>query len=449
MKLPVGERSIVDVKTLAYRGQGVARTDEGMVIFINRALPHETVEVEIIKAKKRYREAEIVRVIAPSIERIEAPCPYFGKCGGCTWQNLTYAGQLEAKRMEVEDSLAHLGRITDIKVSDPLGMNDPWHYRNRMDFSFADIDGHARIGLHKRQSFNQIIPIASCLILDSGVDAIIEKINSWADDSGLSAYDMTTTSGVLRTAVIRISRSTGESMLNIVTTDALKGSPDIAKLARELGLTSLWHTINNSKNDSSVDEQRLVDGKPAIKESIGQLVFSISPGSFFQTNTEMAKVLYDCALEGLKADAGCTVIDLFCGTGTIALELATRFAHVIGIESEPQAITNARANAGQNLIGNVDFIEGTVETTLADLLGARDDIKTAVVNPPRAGIHPKALKTIGSSTLERLVYISCNPTTLSRDLAMLVKDGFVIERIQPVDMFPHTYHVETIVGLSR
>lgn len=448
MRLPCGTRLTVKIDSLAFRGQGVARTPEGLVVFVNGALPGEVAMVEIVKAKNRYREANVRDLFEPSKYRKAAPCLYFGDCGGCSWQYLEYAGQLEAKRSEVIDSFSHIGKFKDIIVAETMGMAEPWHYRNRMDFSFADQGGRALIGLHRRQAFDQIVPTSDCLIVNARTTELISTINDWSDRYHITAYQ-TGGTGQLRTAILRFGLRTGQAMLNLVTTSAMAGDKSIKDLADSLGIDSFWHTINDSKNDSSYNERYLIKGQPSIKETVLGLTFSVSVGSFFQTNTEMAEKLYQIIIEDLADTDLRSVLDLYSGTGTIALALARQCGGVIGIESAPESVFDAQANALANGITNVQFVCAQVESGLEDVLHENPNTVAAVLNPPRAGLHPKTCKSLSESLLRRLIYVSCNPTTLARDCLALCESGFSIAKVQPVDMFPHTYHVETVCCLFR
>jgi len=415
------------VTSLNSEGQGVGRAD-GFVVFVPDAISGETVRAHIIKAGKNHAVAKLIEVLEPSPDRVTPRCPISSVCGGCTLQHMSYARQLVAKRQIVEDALTRLGGFAGVQVELTLPMTDPWRYRNKGSFPF---DG-TNLGLYAARS-HRLIPIDDCPIQNERVMQIAKRVEPFAG---------------LRHAVARTTEA-GETMAVIVTAKTLSKAQE-EKLKSSLpDVNSLYHNLN--AKDTNVifgPDFRLLQGKPTLQTQIGGLTFAVGPASFLQVNPKQTETLYAEALRLLAPKAGETVVDIYCGIGTLTLLAAKHAAQVIGIESVAAAVENARQNAILNSITNADFIAGNAEDILPKLVadGLRSD--AILLDPPRKGCDPAVLHAIAACRPSRVAYISCNPATLARDLKLLCADGYTPAYVQPVDMFPHTAHIETVALLN-
>jgi len=440
------------ITALNSEGQGVGRVD-GFLVFVPDTIPGETVRAHIIKASKNHAVAKLLQVAESSPDRVTPRCSIAPVCGGCTLQHIRYERQLTAKRQIVEDALTRLGGFTDIQVEQTLGMSNPWHYRNKGSFPFGEQDGRAVIGLYAARS-HRLIPISDCPIQDSRVMQVAKRMGSL--DS-------------LRHVVVRATGE-GETMAVIVTAKPLTGEQESQLKLHLPDADSLYHNLN-AKNTNVIfgSDFRLLRGKPTLQTRIGGLIFSVGPASFLQVNPSQTEVLYAEAMRLLAPKAGECVVDLYCGIGTLSLLAAQQAKRVIGIESVPEAIENASQNAAQNGISNAEFITGNAEEVLPRLVAEGLKPDAIILDPPRKGCDPAVLHAIAQSGATRVVYISCNPATLARDLKILAEgtdnsplsamptsplmEGgcvpYTIAHVRPVDMFPHTAHVETIVLIQR
>ena len=462
-KYPVkrGGEYELKIDDLAFGGKGVARL-ENYVIFVKDALPGELVKARIAKRKKDFAEAYLLEILQPSPYRIEAPCKYFKWCGGCTWQNMSYENQLLFKKKIVEDALTRIGAIPDVTVRDVLPSPQPFAYRNKMEFSFSDrrwllpeelhqpeVDRGFALGLHVPGTFDKILHIDHCLLQSDTANEILRFVSDWFREKGIPPYGIRSHEGFLRFLIIRQSAFNGEIMVNIVT--AFEDVNLLKPLAQELQkrfpqVVSVVNNINTRLAQIAVGEKEFVlAGRAYIQDKIGDFVFNISANSFFQTNTKQAERLYEVALNFAEIDEHSVVWDLYAGTGTITLFLAQKAKEVIGFEVVESAVADARQNAREHVVKNVRFVQGDLLKTMHDVEPKPEVI---ITDPPRSGMHEKVLRLINQLRPRRMVYVSCNPTTLARDLKIL-SERFQVLKVQPVDMFPQTYHIETVVELIR
>lgn len=450
--LPVEKNKnyIMKIDRLGFEGEGVGRI-EGFAVFVPYALPGEEIEIRIVKVNKSYAFGKLVRILSRSPERVESLCNLKG-CGGCQLMHLSYGAQLRFKRQRVLDSIERIGKLKGVEVNGTLGMQNPYRYRNKAMFPVGMEGGRITVGFYAPRS-HRIIDTRSCLIQDEVSDRVIAIIKRWGEGCGISVYDETTGDGLLRHIMVRKAFRTGEVMVAAVTNGyEMPNSDRLVQMLRDgiEGLKTVVQNINTEKGNTALGaENRILYGSGFITDCIGNLKFRISPQSFFQVNPVQAEVLYRKALEYAGLSGRETVIDAYCGTGCISLFLAGRAKKVYGIEVVQPAVEDAIKNAEANNINNVEFIAGRSETVIPELYkkGIRAD--AIVVDPPRKGCAPELLRTISDMRPGRIVYVSCDPGTLARDLKYLSGCGFKAEQIQPVDMFPFTSHVETVVLITR
>lgn len=462
-KYPVkrGGEYELDIEKLAFGGAGVARVEK-YVIFVKGALPGDRVRARISRRKPSFAEARLLKVLHPSALREEAPCPYFDWCGGCSWQNLSYENQIKYKREITAESLQHLSNVQDVDVLPVIPSDPNFGYRNKMEFSFSDrrwllpdelgkeeIDKNFALGLHVPGTFDKIIQVDRCLLQDEQANDVLEYVNQYVRKHDLIPYGIRSHEGYLRFLVIRRSTYSAKIMVNIVTSEE---SPEVLQpladaLVREFPfVASVVNNINSRPAQIALGEKEiLLAGVPWIEEKLGEFIFKISANSFFQTNTKQAGRLYDQVLQAAEIKADDIVWDLYSGTGTISLFLAQQAKEVIGFELADSAVEDAHKNAEEHGVLNTRFVGGDLLHRLHDTQPKPDVL---ITDPPRAGMHEQVVRYLNEIAPRRLVYVSCNPTTLARDLALL-KERYSIDRVQPVDMFPHTYHIETVVTLSR
>lgn len=434
----------LEITGVTSEGQGVGRLD-GVAFFVPFALPGETVRAHIIKVEKRFCIAKIIEIAKPSEHRIAPACEAYEKCGGCALMHMDYAEQLRTKTQIVTDALERLGGFAGVEVQPAIGMNEPWRYRNKGSFPIGRVDGAVSFGFYAERS-HRLIPLYDCPIEDARITAIARTVTEWAYRNRVPVYDETTGKGCLRACVVRVT-STGERMAVVVTKGEL---PAKDALLRMLHVESLYHN-RNDKNTNVIfgDRFTLLSGAPQLIEAQGDLRFYVSPQSFLQVNPVQTRALYGEAIRLLDPKPGETIADVYCGIGTISLAIAGHASRVIGIECVPEAIADAKRNAALNDLRNTEFICGLAEDVLPALVqnGTRPD--AIVIDPPRKGCEEQVLSAIDKSGVNRVVYVSCNPATLARDAKLLTSFGFSIDRVQPVDMFPHTQHVETVVIFTQ
>lgn len=469
-----GDEIELTIENVAYEGKSVARAD-GLVVFVAGGVPGDVVRAKITKTKKQFAEADTLDILAPSHLRTEPRCKYFGTCGGCKWQHVNYRAQLDFKRQHVIDALERIGGFKGISVNPTLGSPDEYFYRNKMEFSFGDKwltreemeqgrieagdqrrEARFALGLHIPARFDKVLDMDECHLQSETSYNIVNAVRSFCLDQGLTIYSTFTHTGYLRNLVIREGKRTGELMVNLVTSD---DKPDIMRSLSLLllsgfpSITTIVNNITERKSQVAIgDYEKVYHGPGFITEQIGKRTYHISANSFFQTNTLQAERLYDTAatLARLKPDD--IVFDLYSGIGSIALHIAEEVKEVVGIEVVKSAIEDAKRNAVMNQVTNCAFVQGDLKDKLTrDISWLVNQTKPTVIiiDPPRSGMHDKVVLEVAALRPERIVYVSCNPTTQARDLKLLCSNApYQITAVQPVDMFPHTYHVENMVALS-
>jgi len=452
------ELEIID---LAFGGKGLAKP-EGFPVFIDRCVPGDRVFAKITKKKKSWAEAKLIRIIDNSPLRRQGRCRYCNFCGGCKWQQIDYELQLEYKKNHVVDSLAHIGRLKHVPVRDVTGSDRIFGYRNKMEFSCSsrrwllpeeleneNIRKDFGIGLHVPGTFDKVIDIKECHIMPSLGNMILEDVRNFIRKSGLPAYDLKTHEGFWRFLMLRHSAAHDMWMVNIVT--KYRHDDEVEELAGMLGakypqIESVMNNITDAKSGVSIGQEEIcLYGKDHIREKLGNFVFKISANSFFQTNTGACEKLYAKVAEYADLTGREVVADLYSGTGTIPIWLSDSAAMIYGIEIVESAVEDARQNAALNSIENCRFILGDMKDVLP-ALEYRPDVM--IIDPPRVGMHKDVVAQVISMRPDKIVYVSCNPATLARDLEML-SQVYGIREVQPVDMFPHTYHIESVALLEK
>lgn len=447
----VNDITELEITGLGSSGEGVGKA-HGFTVFVKGALPGETVRVKLFQVKKSYASGTITDILKVSPQRVEPPCPFYKDCGGCQLQHLSYEGQLAVKRQQVKDALERIGHIESCEVLPVIGMVAPWHYRNKMQFPAAKTDGKIQIGCYAALTHN-VIDIDDCIIQKQANNKIMQVVRRWMQQFNIAAYDESTGKGVVRHVMGRVGVKTGDVMAVIITAcyDIPHAGELVTMLKSEVGgIKSIVQNINKKRTNVIMgSKNRVLYGKSTIKDKLGHLKFNISPLSFFQVNSEQTEKLYAAALNFAGLNGGETVIDCYCGTGTISLYLAQKAGKVYGIEIVEPAIKDANANAAANNITNAQFICGDAAVEMPSLLaqGVKPDV--VLLDPPRAGCDKKVLAAIAEVRPKKVVYVSCNPASLARDMAFLTQNGYKAVKAQPVDMFPMTHHVETVVLLSH
>jgi len=436
----------IEIVSLGHSGEGVGRY-EGFTIFVPYALPGETVEVKILEVKKNYAKGKLTAVIVAAKSRCLAECPIYDQCGGCQLQHVNYEEQLVLKRQTVVDAVTRIGKIENVVIHQTLGVQEPWYYRNKMQLPVGTVSGQVVVGCFA-QGTHQIINTEHCFIQHETNNRVAQAVQQIVSELGITTYDEQTGQGVMRHVLGRVGVKTDEVMVVLVTaTSALPRQAEVITKLRERvpNLVSIIHNINSKHTNVILGNRTTVLwGKESITDQIGKFTFNISARSFFQVNTIQAEVLYNKAVEYADLSGRETVIDAYCGTGTITLFLAEKAAKVYGIEIVEPAILDARVNAELNQVTNAEFTVGDAIDIMPRMFkqGLRPEV--VVVDPPRAGCERKVLETFANMQPQRIVYVSCNPASLARDLAVLEEYGYMTKEIQPVDMFPHTYHVESV-----
>ncbi len=465
-----GDELTVHLEGLAVEGRSIARVN-GLVMFVRGGVPGDDVRVRVTKTKKQFVEAEITGIVSPSRVRVQPRCKVFGTCGGCTWQDLSYEAQLEFKRSNVVDALERIGKFSSPDVRPTLGAVENFYYRNKMEFSFGDrwlteaeLSRHVSgeeinrfaLGLHVPQRFDRIVDVDECWLQSEKSNRIVNTVRDFCLKRSLDIYSTKTHAGYLRNLVIKESKKRNELMVNLVTRD---DNPAIMEeLTRVLlsvipEITTVVNNITDRKSQVAIGEsEKVYHGSGYITERIGKRSYRISANSFFQTNTLQAEQLYGLVSRFAALRRDDVVFDLYSGTGTIALHIADEAAKVLGIEAVAVAVEDAKKNAGDNGVTNCTFLLGdlkdrlTKETSWLEEFGRPSVI---IVDPPRSGMHEKVVREVEGLRPHRIVYVSCNPATQARDLHILCSAGrYRITDIQPVDMFPHTYHIENVVALE-
>ncbi|MDR9857342.1 23S rRNA (uracil(1939)-C(5))-methyltransferase RlmD [Paenibacillus sp. VCA1] len=477
--LPVekNDEVVIDIIGMNHDGEGVGRA-EGYTLFVAGALPGEKVRVKVLKTKKQYGYAKLLELVEASPDRIAAPCPIFDKCGGCQLQHMDYAAQLAWKRQLVVDNLTRIGKLQvagepelrrgdsgepteasssseagcsqGIQVHATLGMSDPWRYRNKAQVPFGVTEGGLVGGFYARGS-HRIIDMEACLIQHESNDEVVARVKAIGRKLGIPAYDEESGQGLLRHVVVKVAFRTGEMMIVLVTNgDKIPHVDEWINAIREQlpSVVSICQNVNTKQTNVIFgDVTRVLWGSEVIYDYIGDVKFAISARSFYQVNPAQTEVLYGKTVEYAQLAGKETVIDAYCGIGTISLFLAQHAGKVYGVEIVPEAIEDARRNAELNGMNNVTFEVGASEDVIPAWKEQGIEADVIVVDPPRKGCDPKLLETILEMKPDRVVYVSCNPSTLARDLRVLEDGGYKTVEVTPVDMFPHTVHVEAVCSL--
>ena len=443
---------VVDIVDIGQGGVGIGKF-EGFTVFVDGGLVKDKIKVKITKSKKNYAVGDIVEIIEPSPYRVERKCSKELKdCGGCQIQELDYQEQLNIKTNEVKQVISRIGKLEDVVVHPALGMEEPFRYRNKAQFPIQKVDGSPVIGFYKKKS-HDIIPTDQCIIQHDVNDKIIKIIKTYIRAYKVSVYDEKTHTGVLRHLVTKVGFASKEVMVVLVANG--RKLPYLNELASVLkenipGFKTLVVNVNREKTNVILgNENSVIYGDGKINDNIGDLVFEISPLSFFQVNPVQTEVLYNKALEYAALGENDTVFDIYCGIGTISLFLAQRAKKVYGIEIVEEAIKDAKRNAEINNLDNVEFYVGKAEDVVPKMYKQGKRANVVVVDPPRKGCDEKVLDTIVSMQPDRVVYVSCNPSTLARDLAYLNEKGYKSLEVQPVDMFPHSVHIENVALIVK
>lgn len=461
-----GATITLDIEKFADKGMALARVD-GFVVLVREGVPGDRVKARIYKKKKRYAEAEIEEVLQPSELRTEPRCYYFSTCGGCKWQHVQYDAQRDAKRESVEGALRHQGgfSLDDVKVQPTIGAEEIYLYRNKMEFSFSaqrwltpeeiatgrDFDTDFALGLHVPGNPFKVLDLKECHLQSEVSQRLVNGVRTLAKEQDWVPWHIRKHEGFLRHLVIRQGTHTGDLMVNLVTNGHY---PDrMETMAAYLQstfpeVTTFVNTINTGVAQTAFGEAvHTIFGPGVIYDTIGPYRFEIASNAFFQTNTRQAERLYAVARDLANLRPTDLVYDLYCGAGTISIFLAEAVAHVVGVELVEEAVANARANAAHNGMENTTFVAGDLKELFTPaFIQAHGPPDVLIVDPPRGGMHPDVVKQIATMRPERFVYVSCNPQTQARDLEML-SDVYSIEAVQPVDLFPHTQHIENVVSL--
>jgi 23S rRNA (uracil1939-C5)-methyltransferase len=449
--LAKGDLVQITIEDLASNAEGVGRF-KGFTVFVPGALPQETVVARVISVQKHYARALLEKRLCTSPQRVDANCHVYNRCGGCQLQHLNYAEQLQFKQRVVENALLHIGKLGKVRVLPTLGMDKPWAYRNKAEFPLTERNGRIVAGFFAPRS-HQVVEITDCLLQHPKINIVLQRFLTVANQLKIPIYNERSGAGFLRHLLVRIAVTTGELMAVVVTTSS--DIPRLTDLVQGLTagipeLTSLLLNVNSRRTNVILGPRwQVLYGQPTITDYLGPYRFSVSGGSFFQVNPFQTVKLYEKARDYARLTGKEVVVDAYCGIGTISLFMADRAKTVHGIEVVPAAIDDARKSACGNGIDNASFYVGEVEKVLPELLGQGIQPDVVVLDPPRQGCRPEVLYALASSQPERIVYVSCNPATLARDLGILANQGYLVYEVQPVDMFPQTYHVECVVEIQK
>jgi 23S rRNA (uracil1939-C5)-methyltransferase len=461
MTVKKGQMIDVEIADLAFGGKGLTRVD-GMAVFVDGAVPGDRVQARIFKKRKQYAEARVVQLLRPSSDRVPAPCEYSGFCGGCKWQFLHYDKQLAYKQSHVKEALEHIGGLPDPCVHPTLAADPIFGYRNKMEFSCsdrrwllpaemdqADQDMSFALGLHVPGTFHKVLDTRACLLQPPLGNQILEEVRQGMRSSGRPPYGLRSHVGFWRFLMLRHSVARDQWLVNLITSEA--AIEVLRPMAEKLmgaypEIVSVVNNVTGRKAGIATGEYEVpVAGKSRLTDRIGPFEFAISANSFFQTNTRSAGLLYGKVKEFARLSGTESVLDLYSGTGTIAIFLADAAREVVGMEIIASAVQDAKGNCRANHIGNCRFLQGDVRECLAALETSPD---VMIIDPPRDGMHKDVLKQVLQIAPHRIVYVSCNPATLARDINLL-KDAYRIAEVQPVDMFPHTWHIESVARLEK
>lgn len=446
---------IFDIISQGYEGEGIAKIDNKYPIFIEGALKGEKVKVRIVKVNKNFAYGKLMEVLEASEERVNPPCAIYKRCGGCKLQHASYKAQLDFKWDRVKDCVIKIGKLDPSIVKYPLGMENPWRYRNKVQLPIGLINGEVKIGFFAPRS-HDIIDMESCLIQDEIGDKVVKLTREWIEKFNIRPYNVDgeyDEKGIVRHIMIRRGFTTNEVMIVLVTNgEKLPHKEEFVDLMVKNipGIKSVIQNINSKKTNVILGlESKTLWGEDTISDYIGDFRFNISPLSFFQVNPTQTEVLYGKALEYANLTGNEEVFDAYCGTGTITLFLSQKAKKVYGVEIIPQAIDNAWINAKENKVENVEFFVGESEVVIPDLINKGVKADVVVVDPPRKGCDKKLLDAITNINAKKIVYVSCDPSTLGRDLQVLEENGYKTLEVQPVDMFPNTAHIENVAKLIK
>jgi 23S rRNA (uracil1939-C5)-methyltransferase len=432
-----GQELSLEIESLAHGGRGVARAD-GYVVFVSGGLPGDRVRARLDRAKRDFGEAQVLELIDANPDRVADRCLHDGEpCPGAPWQGLPYERQLSEKARLVEDALRRLGRLDGFELESIEPAIEPWRYRNKLEYSFGERDGQLVLGFHRRGSWAEVIDAEDCMLASERNNAARNQVREWARDERIPAYDRRTRAGVLRNLVVREGMRTGQVQTRLVTAPASFAKPPVD-----------LHTVIEGPGDGTEGPTGAL-GQERLEEEVAGLRLSISHTAFFQTNSAMAERLYGIAADYAGLAGAERVFDLYCGIGTIALSLAPNAGEVWGIEVAPGAVADAERNARRSGIANAHFVAADARLGVRPLLERAGKPDVVVVDPPRAGLSKKVVRRVLECDARRIVYVSCNPTTLAPNASQLVEAGYRLQRVKPVDMFPQTPHVECVALLER
>ncbi len=467
-----GQLLEIDITDQAEGHKCFGRMPDGLAVFVEGlAAVGDRVTASIFKIKKNYLEARLVSVLTPSAARVQPACTHFGSCGGCKWQHLSYPEQLRIKRKMVADALVHIGGFADVRVDEAIGSPRPYAYRNKVEFSFGrkryllpdEMKSDAAtfrkpvdfaVGFHAPGMFDKVVDVDQCHIATDEMNTVLRVSKAFAVERGIAAYNTDTGEGLLRHLVVRHAHFTKQLMVNVVTS---RHEPDLmaallGRLQEALGdkLTTFINGLTARRSDVAYsDDQVVMLGRGIIVEQLGRWHFDISPNSFFQTNSEQALCLYETTRKAAGLSGREVVYDLYCGTGSIGIFVSVACSRVVGFEQEVSSVRDATANAKANGVSNAEFVQVDLKHFDAAREG-RPLPDVVITDPPRAGMHADTVKALLRVNPRRIVYVSCNPASLARDAKLLCESGaYRLEEVQPVDLFPHTYHIESVARLER
>lgn len=448
--IKVGDVLVMEIDGLGHAGEGVGRV-KGFAVFVADAIPGDEVLVRIDAIRKSYGRASVLEIRRPSLGRILPTCADSSNCGGCQLRHMEYRAQLVWKRQTVTDALTRIGKLDHPEVKPVIGMDLPDHYRNKVHYPVASVGDQVVLGFYRRNS-HELVPIEECANAHPLCNRAIKVIGPLLSEYGLTPYNGSTNKGLMRHVICRVSIAREQLMVIFVTNGA--HIPKVDELLTDMQgalpeLVTVAQNVNRRRTSMVLGEEtRIICGEPHLIEELNGLSFAISPNSFFQVNSQQAAVLSQLVVDYASTKVGTRALDCYSGTGSLALHLAREGAHVLGIEEVGDAVRDAKLNAALNGLEGTDFRVGRVEVLLPGIL-KEGRVDVAVVDPPRKGCEPEVLEALIAAGIPRLVYVSCNPSSLARDLAVLADGGYVLQEVQPVDMFPHTSHVETVVSMSR
>jgi len=457
-KLKRGQEIELSITDLAFGGRGISKLDD-LVFFVKDAIPNQKVIAKISKIKKKYVEAYKIKILKKSKDQVDPVCEHFDWCGGCTTQQLDYQQQLHYKQKQISDILNKIAGTKDVDINPIIDCKQTFFYRNKMEYTFSGnpwfIEDESYddviVGLHVPKRFDKILNINKCHINYEVFNQIINIAKEVSNNEKMVPYDVVKHTGYLRYLVLRAGVQTNEFMINFVTSTFNKRFMNsfLEKILDVLpNVTSVINTINAEKNNTAKGNPKTIFGSSYINEKIGDYTFKISANSFFQTNSYQVKTLYDYILKTSDFKKSDIVYDLYCGTGTIGIYIAQFVKKVYGIEIVEDAINDAHINAEINNIENINFYCGDLKDILnSDALDNIEKPTTVIVDPPRPGLHPNTVKNLIRLAPKKIIYVSCNPATMARDIEMLIRDNYSIKNLQPVDMFPHTPHIECVTTL--